>query len=264
MSLREREVNEAVDLLVDDVVLDQVAEWRVEATLKGCRVHAGASERLLGLEALESDDQALGQAPQAHLLGRLLVLAALGAVPRIVAGQPLGFGEELQALVEFDGTTAHSRWLLATRRTLDPLQPAQIGADLLRLEQPPHIELKTKVAAAAAAAGAEKLAESGERERLVARHEQYVVVERRVLGHVERLKAGADERAPEGGLVEQLARAQRHDERQAERVAGQRAHARLVARPVAVLALAVAVGRAVAFRAATQRWLRLPFVVSCW
>ena len=51
-------------------------------------------------EALEVDDEVVGQGPQVKLLGGLLVLAALRAVPRVLLTQLFCFSEQAQTVVQ--------------------------------------------------------------------------------------------------------------------------------------------------------------------
>ena len=68
-------------------------------------------------EALEVDDEVLGQGPEVKLLGGLFVLAALGAVPGVLLTQLLRFREEAQAVLQlqhrsFLGVAAAHRVML--------------------------------------------------------------------------------------------------------------------------------------------------------
>jgi hypothetical protein len=77
--------------------LKEVAEPRIEHA--EARIVLGIAS--LGcLEALQADNEVFWQAPQAHLLGGLLMLLALRAVPRIVARELLGAREQLYAVIE--------------------------------------------------------------------------------------------------------------------------------------------------------------------
>lgn len=93
----ERKFDKRVEFIINDAILKEVAEARIEHT--EARVVLGITG-LGGLEALQADNEVFWQAPQAHLLGGLLMLLALRAVPRIVARELLGTCEQLYAVVE--------------------------------------------------------------------------------------------------------------------------------------------------------------------
>lgn len=76
--------------------MKEVAETWIEHT--EARVVLGVTG-LGGLEALQADNEVFWQAPQAHLLGSLLMLLALRAIPRIVARELLGAREQLYAVI---------------------------------------------------------------------------------------------------------------------------------------------------------------------
>ena len=93
----ERKVDKRVEFIINDTILKEVAETWIEHT--EARVVLGVTG-LGRLEALQADNEVFWQTPQAHLLGGLLMLLALRAVPRIVARELLGAREQLYAVVE--------------------------------------------------------------------------------------------------------------------------------------------------------------------